>query len=249
MNEYIAYDLLTRYASDVAAKRWVDRYDFYIFPFSNPDGRTATPDAIVRCSRYTGFVYSQTSDRLWRKNRMPGTSARCPGTDINRNWPFEWNQRRGASTNPCAQDYRGTAEGSAPETQALVSFANLLRDTTGIQLYMDWHSYSQIWMTPFGYSCNVVPKDNARYLELVRGAVDAVQAAGGQQYRGGPICPTIYQVSGGSVDYMEAVANATFAFTAELRDTGRYGFLLPANQIRPTAIESYAGIQYLLENM
>ncbi|KAF1808059.1 zinc carboxypeptidase [Eremomyces bilateralis CBS 781.70] len=233
VNEYIAYDLLTMYSSDAKVKSWLDKYDFYVFPFSNPDG----------------FVYSQTNERMWRKNRMPVSSSFCQGIDINRNWPFQWNVQNGASTDPCAQDYRGTAANSAPETKALVSFATQLRDTTGIQMYMDWHAYAQLWMTPFGYSCDVFPQNDFRYQQLIEGATAAVKTAGGQQYDGGRICPKIYQVSGGSVDYMDAVANTTFAFTAELRDTGNYGFLLPANQIRPTAIESYAGIQYLLENM
>lgn len=40
-----------------------------------------------------------------------------------------------------------------------------------------------------------------------------------------------------------------YSFTPELRDTGRYGFVLPANQIRPTAVETWAGFRYLLANI
>lgn len=34
----MAYQLLTKYASDSAVKAIVDKYDFYITPIVNPDG-------------------------------------------------------------------------------------------------------------------------------------------------------------------------------------------------------------------
>ncbi|KAJ3537210.1 hypothetical protein NM208_g6407 [Fusarium decemcellulare] len=36
--EYMAYQLLTKYASDSAVKAVVDKFDFYIMPVVNPDG-------------------------------------------------------------------------------------------------------------------------------------------------------------------------------------------------------------------
>ena len=39
--------------------------------------------------------------------------------------------------------------------------------------------------------------------------------------------------SGASDDWYKGVLNARFAYTVELRDTGRHGFVLPANQIIP----------------
>lgn len=35
----MAYQLLTKYASDSAVKALVDKYDFYITPIVNPDGQ------------------------------------------------------------------------------------------------------------------------------------------------------------------------------------------------------------------
>lgn len=37
--------------------------------------------------------------------------------------------------------------------------------------------------------------------------------------------------------------------TVELRDTGRYGFVLPAAQIKPSAEEMWAGLAYVIQNM
>jgi hypothetical protein len=47
----------------------------------------------------TGFVYSQTRNRMWRKNRQaqPGTS--CIGRDLNRNWDVHWDDSQNHNHN------------------------------------------------------------------------------------------------------------------------------------------------------
>ena len=54
VNEYFAYQLITNYGKNATFTKWVDSYDWYIIPVVNPDG----------------FVYTQTTDRNWRKNRQ-----------------------------------------------------------------------------------------------------------------------------------------------------------------------------------
>lgn len=44
------------------------------------------------------------------------------------------------------------------------------------------------------------------------------------------------------MDWMKGEAGVKYAFTLELRDAGRYGFLLPANQIVPTGTETWAAM-------
>ena len=104
-------------------------------------------------------------------------------------------------------------------------------------------------MTAYGYSCTVVTANNAEYQSLASGVVAAIKAVYGTVFKSGPICPTIYQVSGSSVDYVTDVSKAQYTFTSELRDTGNYGFVLPANQILPSAVEAYAGFRYLLQHL
>ena len=50
-------------------------------------------------------------------------------------------------------------------------------------------------------------------------------------------CNTIYQASGTSTDSMYELG-AVYSFTFELRDTGRYAFNLPADQIVPSGVET-----------
>ena len=71
-------------------------------------------------------------------------------------------------------------------------------------------------------------------------------AVHGVTYEYGPTCTTIYRVSGGDVDWYY-VERGIFSFCIELRDTGTYQFLLPADQIIPTCEENMAAALYLAE--
>ncbi|KAH7321986.1 hypothetical protein BKA65DRAFT_91804 [Rhexocercosporidium sp. MPI-PUGE-AT-0058] len=231
--EYLAYYLLQNYGSSAEIKGFVDKYDFYIFPVVNPDG----------------FVYTQTTNRLWRKNRQTVSTSTCVGRDVNRNWPYQWAVPGGASTNPCDETFKGLAAGDATENKVLLAYTNKIAAAQGLQLYIDVHSYSQLFMTPYGYSCTAVAPNSATLNSLARGVATAIKAVYGTSYTSGPICSTIYQATGSSVDYVADVTKAKYTFTIELRDTGTNGFVLPASQILPTGVETYAGFRYLLLNM
>lgn len=86
-------------------------------------------------------------------------------------------------------------------------------------------------------------------MSLARGAASAIENVYGTVFDSGPICTTIYQATGGSVDYAYDVSKIKYSFTAELRDTGANGFVLPANQILPSGIESWAAIKYIFAKM
>lgn len=118
---YFAWQLLTKYATDATVKSLVDKFDFYITPIVNPDG----------------FLYSQTTDRLWRKNRQPVSGNTCVGRDINRNWPYKWEVTGGASTNPCSETYKGQTAGDSPENRGLRTQVDALKASRGIRLYLD----------------------------------------------------------------------------------------------------------------
>ena len=144
VTEYFAYNLLTNYSTDSAIKALVDKYDFYILPIVNPDG----------------FVFTQSSNRLWRKNRQTTSGSTCLGHDINRNWNFKWSTTGGASTNPCAEDFKGLSAADAPETQVLQAFSNKLSSSGGLKLFIDYHSYSQLFMTRKNFPPPIPTKPN-----------------------------------------------------------------------------------------
>lgn len=109
----------------------------------------ATFDPACKLTRkpVAGFVYSQTNDRLWRKNRQTQNGSTCVGRDINRNWPYQWNISGGSSPNPCGETYRGQAPGDSAEIPGLVAKLQEIQAQQGIKLYIDWHSYSQLFLS------------------------------------------------------------------------------------------------------
>ena len=50
----------------------------------------------------------------------------------------------------------------------------------------------------------------------------------------------LYIASGGSMDWALGEAGIPYPYGMELRDTGRYGFILPPDQIIPTGEETWA---------
>lgn len=155
----------------------------------------------------------------------------------------------GSSTNPCDQTYRGRSAGDSPEIKGLTSLISRVRDSQGVKLYVDWHSYGQYILTPYGYSCSVRAANQAKHDSLAAGTGNAIRAAGGTRWTTGPSCSTLYATSGSSTDWVGDVGRAEFSLTFELRDTGTNGFVLPASQILPSGQEMWAGWKYLVANL
>ncbi|KAF8428088.1 hypothetical protein EV426DRAFT_543859 [Tirmania nivea] len=231
--QYFSWYLLSNYGSGLT-KDYVDKYDFYIFPVVNPDG----------------FVYTQTTQRLWRKTRSTIEGSTCVGVDLNRNWSWKWELPDGASTDPCNETFKGRSAGDSAEFKILSAYNDKLANSpAGAKLFIDWHSYSQFFMSPYSYTCTEKAPDDAELVALANGFAVEVKKPYGTIYKSGSICNTIYKATGVSVDYSYDVSKIKYSFAAELRDTGAYGFILPPDQILPTALESWEGVRYILDNI
>jgi len=220
---YMLWSLVTQYDSDPTIKSLVDYFSWTLVPVANPDG----------------YTYTQT-ERMWRKNRRK--DGNCYGVDNNRNWDNHWDQG-GSSNQPCDETYCGTGGFSEPEETAI---AHYVGNATNMQFYIDFHSYSQLWMTPWGWT-SALPKDYKAQLEGAHKATAALSALYGTQYTDGAIYTTIYEATGSSVDWVYGNANVKYSYAVELRDQGQHGFLLPANQIIPSGKETLAGVVALAQ--
>lgn len=189
---------------------------------------------IVPIVNVDGYVWTWTRDRMWRKTRRPNPGSSCIGTDPNRNWDYHWGEN-GASGNPCSETFYG----AAPFSEACV--ANLAKYMTSLgpnlKGYIAVHAYSQLWMTPWGWTTQL-PPDFSLQNSLSIAATRALTAVYGTRYVTGPISTTIYPASGNAVDWAYGELGVVFSCTPELRDLGQYGFLLPPNQIKPSGIET-----------
>jgi Zinc carboxypeptidase len=54
---------------------------------------------------------------------------------------------------------------------------------------------------------------------------------------------------GVSDDWAKGVPQIKYSYTIELRDAGRYGFLLPSSLIQPTAIEALAAVKTIAQEI
>uniref|UniRef100_A0A8B9KXX7 Carboxypeptidase A2 n=1 Tax=Astyanax mexicanus TaxID=7994 RepID=A0A8B9KXX7_ASTMX len=222
---WMANKMATDYGVDPSVTSLLGRMDVYLMVVTNPDG----------------YAYTHTSNRMWRKTRSINAGSVCRGVDPNRNWDAGFGGP-GASKNPCSDSYHGPSAQSEIEVKNVV---DLVKNHGNFKAFISIHSYSQLLMYPYGYSCNNIP-DQAELGTVGRSAVQALSSLYGTSYRVGSICRIIYQASGGSIDWSYDIG-IKYSFAFELRDTGRYGFLLPANQIIPTASETWLGLKYIMK--
>jgi len=195
--------------------------DWYILPSHNPDG----------------YAYSRDHKRLWRKTRSDhGSILLCKGVDANRNWGFHWNEG-GSSGDKCSDTYHGPEAFSEVENRNVRDFILTIKDK--LVFYNTLHSYSQLILLPWSYT-DTPPDNYAELLEIATLGADSLHDTHGKTYEVGCIPCILYVASGGSLDWVMGEAGVQFSMAMELRDTGTYGFLLPASQIIPTAEETWA---------
>jgi len=192
-----------------------------------------------------GYVYSHTDDRMWRKTRNPDTPSQCVGVDPNRNWDANWSGP-GASNNPCSQTYYGLSAFSEPCTKLASDYIAQLDPTP--QAYIDSHNYSQYWMFPYGYK-EAKCESHDKLYQMSKEIVDAIYSVHRTSFKYGDISTVIYVASGSTCDWTYDVPGIPCSYAPELRDTGRYGFLLPETQILPVEEEMWEGYKVLAQQV
>uniref|UniRef100_H3C0J6 Carboxypeptidase A1 n=1 Tax=Tetraodon nigroviridis TaxID=99883 RepID=H3C0J6_TETNG len=223
---WFAKKIVTDYGRDPALTAILDKMDIFLEIVTNPDG----------------FYYTHNSNRMWRKTRKPTPGSSCVGVDPNRNWDAGFGEP-GASSSPCSETYRGPTAHSETEVKSIVDF---VKAHGNIKAFLSIHSYSQMLLYPYGYTSSPA-KDQADLHNLAKKAVSELASLYGTYYTYGSVINTIYQASGITIDwtYKQGIK---YSYTFELRDTGRYGFILPANQILPTARETWLALMAIMNH-
>lgn len=216
---YIAEHLITQYGSDPDITSIVDGYEIFVIPIVNVDG----------------YSYTWTNDRMWRKNRRNNGDGSY-GVDLNRNWAFEWGGV-GSSGITSSDLYRGPYAFSEPETAAV---RDLMIDNPNQTMQVDIHSYGQLVLYPWCFTPER-PKDYETLNSIAISIADAIFAVHGKIYTPGQWYQDLYPSSGTQIDWVYG-ARGMVSYNIELRDTGQYGFILPPDQILPTAQELFNGL-------
>ena len=94
-------------------------------------------------------------------------------------------------------------------------------------------------LIPYGFTSEPAPGFE-KMKNLAEKSNEALYKVHGTKYEVGCIPCMLYVASGGSMDWALGVAGIPYSFGMELRDTGLHGFLLPPDQIIPTAEETWA---------
>ena len=125
----LAHHLVDGYGDDPAITELLRTTEVWLVPVANPDG----------------YDFSFTpGNRLWRKNMRDndrdGRITAADGVDLNRNMPTRWFQDdEGSASAPAAENYRGSAPASEPESRAL----DRLMDRIGFEYLLNYHSASE----------------------------------------------------------------------------------------------------------
>ncbi|XP_069618169.1 carboxypeptidase A1-like isoform X1 [Ranitomeya imitator] len=224
---WTAKKIASSYGIDSSLTDILNHFDIFLEIVTNPDG----------------YAYTHSTNRMWRKTRSINVGSSCIGVDPNRNWNAGFGGP-GSSSNPCDETYHGAHPHSEPEVNSVADF---ILAHGNVKAMLTIHSYSQMLLFPYGYTTNLAP-DHEELMELAKQTSASLASLHGTQYTYGTTIATIYRADGTTTDW--AYNNGIkYSYTFELRDTGKYGFLLPAEQIVPTAEETWLALMTIMEHV
>jgi carboxypeptidase T len=220
--------LLENYQTDADVKRLVDSSEIWIVPLVNPDGL-----------EYSIHVY-----RYWRKNRRDNGQGYF-GVDLNRNYGFKWGiDDVGSSAASAAQDFRGKAAFSEPETQAVRDLF-LRKDFRAL---ISYHSFSQTILYPWGYSDTAASDKDAQLREIGTEMARRIKDVDDRSYELGQAGKLLYVTNGDLTDWAHATSGIP-AYTIELPPIDELGggFFNRISDIDPIFRENLPAMLYLVE--
>jgi hypothetical protein len=230
---YTLQMLTDEYGVDPRITNIVDNREIWLVFDANPDGGE--------------FDIATGSYVSWRKNRQPNAGTSAVGTDLNRNWGYKWGCCGGSSGSPGSETYRGPAAFSAPETQVLRDFVDsrVLGGVQQIRTHIDFHTYGELVMWPYGYTGVDVPSDMTQDDHDVFVAIGQAMAASNgytpqQLY-------DLYVTDGTINDWLYGV-HRIFTYTFEMYPVSSSpGFYPPDEAIPTQTARNREAILYLLE--
>jgi len=211
-------EMIRNYGTNAEAAALMDNFNWYFLPVMNPDG----------------YEFTWSDERYWRKNRAPNSGSACVGTDLNRNYDYNWGEP-GASDSPCSDTYHGPSVASEPETQAVQTFgASVASELWG---WLTFHTYGYYMLYPFG-DCSS-PIDSADLDRNVGAMCNAIEGTHNTNWDCGNSCEVLYDTSGTTSDWCRGGIGVKYPYTPELRGND---FVISDTQIQPSFEEVWNGI-------
>jgi hypothetical protein len=186
--------------------------------------------------------------RSWRKNRQPNVGSQYVGTDLNRNWNYRWGCCGGSSGTFSSETYRGAAPFSAPETSVVSNFVNsrVIGGEQQITVAIDFHTYQELVLWPYGYTFTDVPadmtQDDHNVLIAMGQAMAATNGYTPEQ------ASDLYITDGTINDWLYGVHRIlNYTFEMYPRTSSQGGFYPPDEVIPAETSRNRAAVLYLLE--
>ncbi|MEU1727768.1 M14 family zinc carboxypeptidase [Nonomuraea sp. NPDC005692] len=230
---YIMHLLADNYGTDARITNLVNTREIWIMPDLNPDGGE--------------YDIASGTYRSWRKNRQPNSGSSAVGTDLNRNWAYQWGCCGGSSGSTSSETYRGASAESAPEVKAAADWvrSRVVGGVQQIRTNLDWHTYSELVLWPYGFTYN----DTAP--GLTQDDRDA-HATLGQNMAGTngytPEQSSDLYITDGTIDDWMWGQYKIFSFTFEMYPVGASpGFYPPDEQIVPQTTRNKEAVLRFLE--
>lgn len=204
---YFMWYLLENYNKDPFIRALVDNNEIYFVPIVNPDGYLLNQQ------------HFPNGGGLHRKNRsvLGGLEV---GVDLNRNYSYNWGfDNIGSSPSPSSELFRGPSPASEPEVQAI----QWLCTNVPFEIALNFHSYGDAVLLPFGYSS--VPPADLKALYSI--AYEMTRDNNYQVGRSFEVQSVGYFTNGSSDDWMygeQTVKNKIFSFTPEIGSVDDGGF-------------------------
>jgi len=239
---YFMNYLVDNYGTDPYVTYLVNNRQIWLCPSFNPDGHEYV---------FSGTNLRDSGDPLWwRKNKQDNNKNGLfepdyDGVDLNRNFGYMWgHDDLGSSPYPGSDTYRGTGPFSEPESQAIRDFV----EAHHFIISLSFHSYSQLWLYPWGYA-NVKTPDDHIFAALADCCTAYNSYIPGTGFG-------LYPVNGDTDDWLygeQETKNKIFAFTPEVGSATEghplargYGFHPDTSFINKQIVENLGPQLFLL---
>jgi len=229
----ILHSLVDNYGTNAAMTERVNSTQIWFLPLINPDGHKIVLDQVDVWHR------KNIRDNNNSHTFVPGIGNMFPasdGVDLNRNWSCGWG---GASSSNVYADhtYRGPQAFSEPELQAILPvFENRI-----FQAGIDYHTYSDLVLYPYGYESNIEAPDKVALKALAEEMAATIPRLDGGFYTANASWE-LYPAGGTSIDYIYS-KYGTFAILLEMGTE----FIPPAALMNTTASNQLTSVMLLLD--
>ncbi|MFL6290529.1 MAG: M14 family zinc carboxypeptidase [Thermoanaerobaculia bacterium] len=230
---YTLHMLTDEYGTDPQITSLVDGREIWLIFDLNPDGGE--------------FDIATGSYVSWRKNRQPNAGSSAIGTDLNRNWDYRFGCCGGSSGSASSDTYRGAFGFSAPETDVVRDFVDsrVIGGEQQITANIDFHTYGELVLWPYGYTYTDVPADMSQDDHDVFVAMGQAMAATNGYT---PEQASELYITDGTIDDWLYGIHRIFTYTFEMYPVGSPGFYPPDEVIPAQTARNRAAILYLLDN-